>query len=120
MEQRIQYKVASITYKVLISSYLPSLPNVQSNRILLAPLTSSLSNVLQVAHVSKQLTGLLPTMLLYFGILYRNNCGNLRRLHHSALLLILLHLPCFRISFTLNFKLFTWSFAPTLVGSLAP
>jgi len=45
-------------------------------------------------------------MLLYFGILYSNNCGNLRCLHHSALLLIfLLHLPCPRISYTLNSKL---------------
>jgi hypothetical protein len=44
----------------------------------------------------------------YFGILYPNNCGNLRRLHHSSLLLILLlHLPCPRISFTLNSKLFS-------------
>jgi len=50
--------------------------------ILLAPLTSSLSNVHQFAYVSKLLTGLLPTMLLYFGILYPNNCGNLRLLHH--------------------------------------
>jgi len=50
---------------------------------------------------------LLPTMLLYFGILYPNNCGNLRRLHHSSLLLILLlHLPCPCVSFTLNSKLF--------------
>jgi len=47
-------------------------------------------------------------MLLYFGILYPNNCGSIRRLHHSALLLILLlHLPCPRISFTLNSKLFS-------------
>jgi len=53
-------------------------------------------------------TGLLPTMLLYFGILSPNNCGSLRRLHHSALLLVpFLHLPCPRISFTLNSKLFS-------------
>jgi len=46
--------------------------------------------------------------VLYFGILYPNNCDNLRCLHHSALLLILLlHLPCPRISFTLNSKLFS-------------
>jgi len=37
----------------------------------LARLTSSPCNVLQFAHVSKELTGLLPTMLLYFGILYQ-------------------------------------------------
>jgi len=42
-------------------------------------------------------------MLLYFGILYPNNCASLRRLHLMALLLFLLHyLPCPRISFTLN------------------
>jgi len=46
-------------------------------------------------------------MHLYFGILFRNNCGSLRRLHRSALLLILLYLPCPRISFTLNSKLFS-------------
>jgi len=42
------------------------------------------------------------------GILYPNNCGSIRRLHHSALLLILLlYLPCPHISFTLNSKLFS-------------
>jgi len=47
-------------------------------------------------------------MLVYFGILYPNNCGSLRRLHHSALLLtLLLYLPCPRISFTLNSKRFS-------------
>jgi len=45
-------------------------------------------------------------MLLYFGILFQNNCGSLRRLQHSALLLILLFLPSPRISFTLNSKTF--------------
>jgi len=49
-----------------------------------------------------------PTKLLYFGILNPNNCGSLRRLHHSALLLILLYLPCPSISFTLNSKLFSF------------
>jgi len=47
-------------------------------------------------------------MPVYFGILYPKNCGSLRRLHHSALLLILLlYLPCSRISFTLNSKRFS-------------
>jgi len=56
IEQRIHYKVASITYKVLQSEQLTyiismhNLLNVQSNRIL-APLTSLLSNILQFAHV---------------------------------------------------------------------
>jgi len=46
-------------------------------------------------------------MLLYSGILFQNNCGSFRRLHHSALLLILLlFLPCPHISFTLNSKPF--------------
>jgi len=75
--------------------------------VLLAPLLSSLSNVLQFVHVSNYATGLLPTMLLYFGILYPYNCGNIWRLYHSALLLILItHLPSPRISFTLNSKMF--------------
>jgi len=110
IEQRIQYKVASITYKVLQSDNLLIFTafSMFNLTVLLAPLTSSLSNVRQFAYVSKYLTGLLPTMLLYFGILYPNNCGNLRRLHHSSLLLILLlHLPCPRISFTLNSKCFS-------------
>jgi len=42
-----------------------------------------------------------------FGILYPNNCSSFRRLNHSALLLILLHLLCPCISFTLNSKLFS-------------
>jgi len=46
-------------------------------------------------------------MLLYFGILFQNNCGSLQHLHHSALLpILLLFLPCPRISFTLNSKFF--------------
>jgi len=51
------------------------------------------------------------------GILYPNNSGNLRRLHHSSLLLILLlHLPCPRISFTLNAKFFSLN-NPSLLQS---
>jgi len=57
-------------------------------------------------------------MLLYFGILYPNNCGSLQPFHHSALLLILfLHLPCPRTSFTLNSKLFSLN-NPFLLGLL--
>jgi len=55
IEQRIQYKVASITYKffnqnILLISTAFSMFDLT---VLLAPLTSSLSNVLQFAHVSK-------------------------------------------------------------------
>jgi len=58
------------------------------------------------------------TMLLYFGILYSNHCGNFRLLHHSALLLILLlHLSCPGISFTLNSKLFSLNY-PFLLSLL--
>jgi len=46
-------------------------------------------------------------VLLYFGILFQNNCGSLWHLHLLALLLILLLcLPCPRISYTLNTKPF--------------
>jgi len=54
-------------------------------------------------------------------MIYPNNCGSHRRLQHSALLRILhLSLPCSRISFTLNTKLFSLNnpFAPTVVSSL--
>jgi len=104
--QRIQYKVASISCKVFQSeqpSYLHSLLNVQSNR------TTRSSNIITLPRPSvrsrlKLTDGSIAhhAPLLWI-ILYPNNCGNLRRLHHSSLIL-LLHLPCSRISFTLNSK----------------
>jgi len=112
--QRIQYKVASITYKVLQSeqpSYLHSLLNVQSYR----STRSSVIIILQRPSVRSRLkitTGLLPSMFLYFGILHPNNFASLRRVYLTALLQFLLHLPCPRISFTLNSKLFEQFFPP--------
>jgi len=55
IEQRIQYKVASITYKVLHQNNLliSTAFSMFTLTVLLAPLTSSLSNVLQFAHISK-------------------------------------------------------------------
>jgi len=96
IEKPIQYKVASLTYKVLQSNILliSTAFSMFNLSVQLAPLSSSLSNVLLFAHVLKLLTGLSPTMLLYFGILYPNNCVTLRRHHHMALLLILLLYTC--------------------------
>jgi len=97
------------SYKVLQSeqpSYLLSFLNVQSNR------NTRSSDIITIQRPSvrarlKVTDRCLPTMLLHFGIIYPNNCENLQRRHHSSLLLILLlHLPCPRISFTLNTKRF--------------
>jgi len=80
IEQRIQYKVAYITYQVLQSeqhSYLHSLLIMFNLTVLLAPLTSPrpqrplVRSRLKVTDRSN-----LPTVLLYFGILYPNNCGS--------------------------------------------
>jgi len=111
IEQRIQYKIASKNYKVLQSdqpSYLHSLLIVQSNRTtrssdIITLQSPSVRSRLKVSDSS--FTHHAP---VYFGILYPNNCGSIRRLHHSALLLILLfYLCCPRISFALNSKLFS-------------
>jgi len=111
IEQRTQHKVASITYKVLQSeqpSYLHSLLNVQSNRITCSSVIITLQRPSVRSRLKVTDRSFIPTLRLYFGILYPNNCGNLRCLHHSSLLLILLlHLSCPRISFTLNSKLFS-------------
>jgi len=113
IEQRIQYKVACITYKVLQSeqpSYLHSLLSVQSNRTIRSSDISTLrrpSVRSRLKVTARSFTHHAP-MLLYFGIVYPNNCGNLRRLHHSSMLLsLLLHLPCPCISFTLSSKPFS-------------
>jgi len=54
----------------------------------------------------------IPTLcsvpVYYFGILYQNNFNSHRRINHSALqFILLLYLPCPRIIFTLNCKMFS-------------
>jgi len=91
IQQRIEYKILSITYKTLQSgqpSYLHSLLNVRSNR------TTRSSDIITLKRPSvrsrfKVTDKSLPIMLLYFGIIDPNNCGRPRRLNHSALQLIL-------------------------------
>jgi len=90
--------------------YLHSLLSVQSNR------TTRSSDLITLQRPSVR-SRLKVTSRFFihhapvlWNSLYPNNCGNLRRLHHSALLLILLlHLPCPRISFTLNSKLLSFN-----------
>jgi len=110
IEHRIQYKIASITYKVLQSeqpSYLHSLLNVQSNR------TTRFSDIITLQRPSvRSRLKITDRYFTHHAPVLWNSLPKHQRQpsepHHSALLLILLlHLPCPRISFTLNSKLFS-------------
>jgi len=142
IEQRIQYKVAFITYKVLQSvnqnnpSYLHGLLNVQSHRTT----RSSVIITLQRPSVRSRLKITYRSSTHNAPVLWHSLPKQLRQpsappshasiscLHFMALLLFLLHyLTCPRISFTLNSTLFSLNnpfllslvCTISLVGSLA-
>ena len=101
IQQHIEYKVLSITYKTLQSgkpSYLHSLLNVQSKRTTRSsdvitqqrPSVRSHIKITDRSFIHHALLG----YLFNFGTLFPNNSASPRRNDHSVLqLILLLHLP---------------------------